>query len=333
MNKGLRQESCIVCGGATQVLLEALVDDRYGCPGKFAIERCSTCGHAVTVPRLQESDLPSLYQQYYPRKDVDLPAIEAEVRRNGERFAALKRWFSGTDNQGQFFAQAGQQVLDVGCGSCQSLLELKRIGACAYGVEADPNVKSIAEHFGLNVHIGSIWDEPFPGGSFDLVVMNQVIEHIPDPEKSLALVVKRLKPDGQVVLSFPNAGSIYRRVSGRHWINWHVPYHQHHFTRRSIAVMAEKLGLRIASVRTITPNLWTVLQYRNWQAGSAEGRPSDVWGGTASAPVKVSLGRKVINKSLRILLRALNPVIAVVNRLIDAAGFGDSVLVVLSRRQ
>lgn len=332
MNKGSGQGRCIVCGSSTQVLLDTLVDDRYGCPGKFAIERCNTCGHAVTVPRLQESDLPTLYQQYYPRKDVDLPAIEAEVQRNAEKFAAIKRWFGGTDNQGQFFAKQGQDVLDVGCGSCQSLLELKRTGACAYGVEADPNVKSIAEHFGLNVHIGSIWDEPFPGVSFDLVVMNQVIEHIPNPEKSLALVAKRLKPDGQVVLSFPNAGSIYRKMSGRYWINWHVPYHQHHFTRRSIEVMAEKLGLRIVSARTITPNLWTVLQYRNWQAGAAEGRPSDVWGATASVPVKVSFRRKVINKSLRILLRALNPAIALVNRMIDMAGLGDSLLVVLRRR-
>jgi SAM-dependent methyltransferase len=281
---------------------------------------------------LLESDLPSLYQKYYPRKDVDLPAIETEVKRNAERFATIKRWFSGTDNQGQFFAKPGQDVLDVGCGSCQSLLELKRIGACAYGVEADPNVKSIAEHFGLNVHIGSIWDEPFPGVTFDLIVMNQVIEHIPDPEKSLALVAKRLKPDGQMVLSFPNAGSIYRRMSGRYWINWHVPYHQHHFTRSSIAAMAEKLGLRIVSLRTITPNLWTVLQYRNLRASAAEGRPSDVWGSAASAPAKMSLGRKVINKTLRILLRALNPVIALVNRIIDTAGFGDSLLVVLHRR-
>ena len=162
--------------------------------------------------------------------------------------------------------------------------------------------------------------------------MNQVIEHIPDPEKSLALLVKRLKPAGQLVLSFPNAGSIYRRISGRHWINWHVPYHQHHFTKRSIAVMAEKLGLRIIRVRTITPNMWTVLQYRNWRAGAAEGRPSDVWGSTASTPAKVSLGRKVINKSLRLLLRALNPGIALVNRMIDMAGFGDSLLVVLRKR-
>lgn len=332
MDKSSSPKSCVVCGGATRVLLVGVVDDRYGFPGKFAIERCSTCGHAVTVPRLHESNLPSLYQQYYPRKDVDLSAIEAEVQRNAERFAVIKRWFSGTDNQGQFFAKAGQDVLDVGCGSCQSLLELKRIGACAYGVEADPNVRAIAKHFGLNVHIGSIWDEPFPGSSFDLIVMNQVIEHIPDPDKSLALLVKRLKPAGQLVLSFPNAGSIYRRISGRHWINWHVPYHQHHFTKRSIAVMAERLGLRIVHVRTITPNLWTVLQYRNWRAGAAEGRPSDVWGSAASAPAKVSLARKVMNKSLRILLRALNPAISIVNRVIDTVGFGDSLLVVMEKR-
>lgn len=96
--------------------------------------------------------------------------------------------------------------------------------------------------------------------------------------------------------------------------------------------MAEKAGMRIVSTRTITPNLWTVLRYKNWRAGADERCPSEVWGAAASTPAKVSFKRKVINKGLHTLLTVLNPVLALVNRLIDMTGFGDSLLVILSKR-
>jgi hypothetical protein len=35
------------------------------------------------------------------------------------------------------------------------------------------------------VHIGSIDDDPFPGVRFDRIVLNQVIEHIPEPQRLL----------------------------------------------------------------------------------------------------------------------------------------------------
>ena len=34
--------------------------------------------------------------------------------------------------------------------------------------------------------------------------MNQVIEHIPEPDKSLKLIMKRLSPNGRLIMVFPN---------------------------------------------------------------------------------------------------------------------------------
>ena len=56
----------------------------------------------------------------------------------------------------------GEVMLDVGCGSGVSLLEAKALGATAFGVEADPNVKPIAEVLGLSIHFGNLQDIPFP---------------------------------------------------------------------------------------------------------------------------------------------------------------------------
>ncbi len=217
MNK--EDMTCIACGSPTEVFIDRIWDDRYGCPGVFSVRQCASCGQMVTTPRLTEADLPALYSRYYPRRNIDYDALESESALVGKKYARFKRWLAGTDNQGHYFAMPGQRVLDIGSGSCLSLLELRQLGVEPYGVEADPNVAAIAQRYGLNVHIGSIHNEPFPGRVFDLITLNQVIEHVPDPAAMLRVVRDRLAPDGCVVLSFPNVASWQRRLSGSRWIN------------------------------------------------------------------------------------------------------------------
>lgn len=323
---------CIVCETRMQVFIEKIWDDRYGCPGVFTIERCPACTQMATTPPLLESDLPNLYSTYYPRRSVDFGALEAEAALVLAPRAGFKRWLAGTDNQGHYLAKTGQKVLDIGSGSCLSLLEQRNLGIEGYGVEADPNVTRIAEHFGLRVHVGSIHDQPFPGESFDMVVLNQVIEHVPDPEALMRNVLGRLKPGGRAVMSFPNADSLQRKLSGHKWINWHVPYHQHHFNRKSFGRLAEKAGYEIVRVRTITPNLWTLLQLRALAETTVEGRAADGWAHGGGAPQRVSFFKRVKNVLAHRLRRVVGLSMTGFNRLADALGQGDSLLVELRAR-
>ena len=52
--------ACIACGAKTQVFIDKIWDDRYGCPGVFSIMRCPDCHQMVTAPPLTEADLPAL---------------------------------------------------------------------------------------------------------------------------------------------------------------------------------------------------------------------------------------------------------------------------------
>jgi SAM-dependent methyltransferase len=328
--KNLEEARCIVCSTTLEQYIPVISDDRYGCPGIYSIARCSACGQMATLPPLRESDLPDLYSRYYPRREMDLASLSKEADKVRAPLAGFRRWLAGTDNQGHYRARPGQTVLDIGSGSCLALLEMRAMGVEAYGVEADPNVRSISGHFGLSVHIGSIHDHPFPGVMFDLIVLNQVIEHVPDPLALLSLVKGRLKPGGRVVLSFPNTTSMQAAHSGVRWINWHVPYHQHHFNRRSFEKLAVRAGYEPVTARTITPNLWTVLQLRVNRETPAEGLASATWssqatGANARPPFHALLKRKLISLGARV---ATVPV-AFFNRTYDALGKGDSLLVEL----
>jgi SAM-dependent methyltransferase len=329
---GASHPTCIACGSAMRTLIGEISDDRYGCPGVFAIEECVSCGHMTTTPPLTEADLPALYSSYYPRREIDFASLEQEAALVVKRYSRLRRWFSGTDNQGHYMAQGTEKVLDIGCGSCLSLLEMRAMGIDCWGIEADPNVRAIAERYDLRVHIGNIYDVPFPEVKFDLIVLNQVIEHVPDPRTMLIEIRKRLAPGGRVALAFPNTGSIHRRIWKERWINWHIPYHQNHFNRESFHQLAEAAGYSVQSSRTITPNLWSVLQLRVARERKQEGIASTAWSHSSDGMPSPGFLRKVRNVLASRTVRIAGFGIGLGNRLFDAVGRGDSLLMILSPR-
>lgn len=325
---------CPVCEGNAFESEMEIFDDRYGEPNRYRLARCGECGHLATAPRLSEDDLPGLYGGYYPRKKISGDDIRRQASECQNLLANLRRWWNGTDNQGQYSVRPGEVMLDVGCGSGTSLLEAKMLGAIAFGVEADPNVKPIAAGLGLTIHFGSLKDRPFPEQSFDLIVMNQVIEHLPDPNLALQMLGERLAPNGRMVLVFPNTSSLWRRISGSRWINWHIPYHQHHFDRRGFERMVRHCGFEVVRSRTITPNVWTLLQLRANRYQPLLGQPSPIWAvADRSDSVSASAESWKVN-SIRMLLRvSVLSILALLNRVVDALGVGDSLLVELRRNK
>lgn len=325
---------CPVCASTEHTSIRPVFDDRYGCPDMFSLVRCNVCGHLMTSPALAEEELGGLYSTYYPRKHVNTADLVASASEVACPWARLQRWWGGTNNQGQYTVSPGQTMLDVGCGSGLSLLEAQALGALAYGIEADPNVRRIADELKLRVHIGSLHDRPFPDVSFDLIVLNQVIEHIPDPGKALEALKERLKPMGRLVLVFPNRCSLWQRLSGPKWINWHVPYHLHHFDAKGFRAFAQHHGYRVIRQKTITPNIWTILQLRALRQSPVPGVPSAMWGVKPAAEVAPSAQASPHAPSSGRLMRKLVrqtafSSLALFNRLVDLVGQGDSILVEL----
>jgi SAM-dependent methyltransferase len=192
--------ACIACGASNEPYIDEIWDDRYGAPGKFSILKCADCGQMVTSPLLAEQDLPALDSRCYPRGHVDFAVIEREADLVLQSESATIHRRNGTDDQGHYFVKPGQKMLDIGCGPGVLLLEIRNLDGVPWGIETDPNVQTIADHFGLNVHIGSIHDNPFPGEHFNVIVLKQVIGHVPDPVALLKLIREILWLEGRVIL-------------------------------------------------------------------------------------------------------------------------------------
>ena len=322
---------CKICNTKTYLFIGGIFDDRHGYPGRFDIYRCPQCDFYSTHPEPTGPELDRLYTDFYPRKGLSPDQVQAMVTPLASLKDRLSVWAKGNHNTCHFYSKPGMRVLDYGCGVGVSLIEINNLGAEAFGIEVDENVGPIAEALNLKIHIGSLESMPYPDHYFDLITLNQVIEHIPDPVQFLKALKAKLKQDGKIMLSFPNANSLTRKMFGRRWLHWHVPYHLNHFSKKSTEFLLKQAGLRVTSIKTVTPNLWTMLQFRSLLASVEEGERNTSWDLAGAGNERQKAEHNVVDW---LILRTINflssrgkLMLLLNNRLIDILGRGDSFVV------
>ena len=100
-----------------------------------------------------------------------------------------------------------QRVLDCGCGAGEYVRALLGRGADAYGVEFD--AQKIADgqaqggELAARIGVGDLEALAFPDASFDVALLNEVLEHVPDDAAALAEVRRVLRPGGRLILLSP----------------------------------------------------------------------------------------------------------------------------------
>jgi methionine biosynthesis protein MetW len=100
----------------------------------------------------------------------------------------------------------GARVLEIGCGTGSlSRIVADTCGAEVVGIEPDSQRAERAKTRGLEVHVGYLSSELIHEiGVFDVVLLADVLEHVPNPHAMLSLSRQALKPGGAVIISVPN---------------------------------------------------------------------------------------------------------------------------------
>lgn len=117
----------------------------------------------------------------------------------------------------------GMQVLEIGCGEAGVLKAFTDLGCKAYGIELEESRLEFARSFMsaelesgrvqfMNKDIYDVDVERDIGHGFDLVILKDVIEHIPDQARFMPQLHKFLNPGGVVFFAFPP---------------WYMPYGGH----------------------------------------------------------------------------------------------------------
>ncbi|NJD99641.1 class I SAM-dependent methyltransferase [Thermococcus sp. LS1] len=99
------------------------------------------------------------------------------------------------------------KALDLGCGTGNYTLELKKRGFDVIGLDASEGMLEIARAKGLNCIKGDAYSLPFPDESFDLVLSVTMFEFIHKPEQVISEIHRVLKPGGEVLIGTMNGRS------------------------------------------------------------------------------------------------------------------------------
>lgn len=250
---------CLLCGGATTLVLGDVRDTRFGAPGSWSIRACPACGLEQTDPLPSAPELKALYETYYnfPKlRAQDAGASAYASRRERFYMSPLYRLVLWVDGDISFYGERGTgRLLDVGCNEGRGLPIYRRNGFTVEGMELNAHAAAIARAKGFTVH-EALLDGFQPAMPYDRVVLSNVLEHALDPRGMLKDIHRVLRPGGEVWISLPNSRSWLRRALGRRWINWHVPYHITHFASDRLRRLLEETGYRIVEERHVTPALW-----------------------------------------------------------------------------
>jgi SAM-dependent methyltransferase len=137
------------------------------------------------------------------------------------------------------------RVLDFGCGAGQVVRALRENGVEAFGCDVfyeGGNYRNAITPISRNEIVSEMRANliPFESEFFDLVISNQVMEHVEDLDHSLAEISRVLKPRGVVLSHFPDKGVWHEGHCGVPFLHW---FHKTSRVRLYYAATWRSLGI------------------------------------------------------------------------------------------
>lgn len=234
------QQACALCGvERTEIVSRA---DRHGKP--LVTVMCAGCGVVRNDPVPSEAELEAFYRRDYRKeyKGAEEPRLR-QVWRNLDRLNGHFRMFH------DIYARRGAW-LDLGSGSGEFSFLAARLGAEVTAVEPNEGYADYCRNrLDLPVTTGRMEDCGFAAGSFDLIRLSHVLEHMRDPVASLERLKGWLRPDGVIYIEVPDIESDARnKLRGRLFHYGHI-YNFNPVTLRHVAARAGLVELPATAAR------------------------------------------------------------------------------------
>lgn len=277
MGNKLEYVNCLSCGKDDAKI--------YFKQNEWRVLKCSNCGFLYTNPRPTSEELPKYYTSDYFESD---------------RFAGFHS--VNYDNRLKDilrFKKDTCSILEIGSANGHFLNYMKERGCEVSGVEYSSDAaKSTKEVFHIDVFNGDFLDYDAEA-KFDIICMYQVLEHVPEPVKTIKKAYSLLKENGLFIVEVPNINGYDMKIdeSRKVW-SYDLPIHLSHFTPSLLSKIVNDIGFSVKHIDRYYPQF--VLDYYAKKAKhgkvrvKGEKRKSDSSKNLTSVP-KESLKVRLVN--------------------------------------
>lgn len=237
---------CDLCGSADFRVFATR--GRHGLPLNTVI--CESCGLVYTNPRPSEEETAAFYRERYWGLYKGQTAPGERFFR--QRLPKIKSMLAEL----RPFLKPGVAVLEIGCSVGALLLNIRGSldGQGTFiGIEAHAGHAAFArKQKGLDVRNGLLHElaPSLASGSFDLAVMNHVLEHTVSPTNVLETVRGLLRPGGHLVAEVPNVEAPGSRLS-----NFFHVAHNYAFSPATLRRLALKTGYQVQRAEALDGDL------------------------------------------------------------------------------
>ncbi len=190
-------------------------------------------------------------------------------------------WRSGQDRRltqiRQYVPLENCRILDIGCGLGMYVDKFRRFSDDVHGVDVDPEKVAQASQWLPNIQVAPAEHLPYADGEFDVILLNEVIEHVDDDRLTIREAYRCLRPGGHIIIYAPNRlypyethgfylfGHYYFRLLP--FVNW-LPHairdvfcpHVRVYTAREILRLFDGLDVERVAVTHILPGLDNVAE-------------------------------------------------------------------------
>jgi 2-polyprenyl-3-methyl-5-hydroxy-6-metoxy-1,4-benzoquinol methylase len=157
------------------------------------------------------------YANYFEGMDINRKTFYERIKRINKRVA----------DKGK--------MLDVGSALGDSLIEARKLGWNElYGSELSKYAAVESKKRNLKINIGSLHSAKYPSNFFDVVTLQDVIEHVKDPTTEIREINRILKPRGLVFIVTPDVDGIWAKLLGQLWYHYKPGEHIMYFSQKSL---------------------------------------------------------------------------------------------------
>ena len=238
---------CDLCGGSQFTMLHEWPVGDFWNPAKvpIAVWQCNQCRLVFLFPVPTADQLPDAGDWWSKERKHFQRRRWFKTRWAKVRLALIGDSRDRLINATRRILPTGK-LLDIGCG-CGDFLERAGKYYAGTGLEPSPTAAAATRQRGFPVIEATLEGTVIEPGSFDLVTLDSVIEHVPSPLAALRKINTILKPDGIVVLKTPKFGGPAYRSHGSGWNGFRHGYHTFLFSGKTLGQSLEKTGFEVLS--------------------------------------------------------------------------------------